>query len=154
MKEYQHLSHFYQQHSSTITGKLNYLNFISERLIHHYNYHCNETPPMLSVSEFLNSLNKNQLVIKIAIQTDEFTDIEYPTGSHLHFDDDYVVLTNCKVSPKNYLFIFEGVTKTKQEIKLFWGEHHFDILKHTLPCSETVTEFETLKQQITQSVLI
>ena len=106
---------------------------------------------MLSVSEFLNSFNKNQLVIKIAIQTDEFTDIEYPTGSHLHFDDDYVVLTNCKVSPKNFLFIFEGVTKTKQEIKLFWGEHHFDILKYTLPCSETVTEFETLKQQTTQT---
>ena len=45
----------------------------------------------------------------------------------------------------------KGVTKTKQEIKLFWGEHHFDILKYTLPCSETVTEFETLKQQITQT---
>ena len=120
-------------------------------MIHHYNFHCNETPPMLSVSEFLNSLHKNQLVIKIAIQTNEFTDIEYPTGSHLHFDDDYVVLTNCKISPKNYLFIFEGVTKTKEEIKLFWGEHHFDILKYTLPCSETVTEFETLKQQITQT---
>ena len=80
---------------------------------------------MLSVSEFLNSLNKNQLVIKIAIQTDEFTDIEYPTGSHLHFDDDYVVLTNCKVSPKNYLFLFEGVTKTKTRNKTLLGRTPF-----------------------------
>ena len=58
------------------------------------------------------------------------------------------ILTNCKVSTQNYLFIIEGTTQTGQEIKLFWGENHFDLLKNTAPCTETITEFETLKQQI------
>ena len=28
------------------------------------------------------------------------------------------------------------------------GEKHFEILKNTAPCTETITEFEKLKQQI------
>ena len=103
---------------------------------------------MLSVSEFLNSFNKNQLVIKISVQIDHFFEFDYPSGSHIHFDDDSVELTNSKESTQDYLFIIEGTTKTGQEIKLFWGEKHFDLLKNTAPCTETITEFETLKQQI------
>ena len=103
---------------------------------------------MLSVSEFLNSFNKNQLVIKISVQIDDFIEFDYPSGSHIHFDDNSVKLTNCKVSTQNYLFTIEGTTTTGQEIKLFWGEKHFDLLKNTAPCTETITEFETLKQQI------
>ena len=103
---------------------------------------------MLSDSEFLNSLNKNQLVIKISVQIDDFFEIDYPSGSHIHFDDDSVTLTNCNVSTQDYLSIIEGTTKTGQEIKLFWGEKHFDLLKNTAPCTETNTEFETLKHQI------
>ena len=105
---------------------------------------------MLSVSEFLNSFSKNQLVIRISVQIDNFIELDYPSGSHIHFDDDSVQLTNCKVSPQNYLFIIEGITKTKQEIKLFWGEKYFDLLKYTAPtapCTETITQFEVLKQQ-------
>ena len=103
---------------------------------------------MLSVSKFLNSFSKNQLVIRISVQIDNFIELDYPPSSHIHFGDDSVQLTDCKVSPQNYLFIIEGITKTKQEIKLFWGEKHFDLLKNTAPCTETVTEFEVLKQQI------
>ena len=77
---------------------------------------------MLSVSEFLNSFNKNQHVIKISVQIDDFIEFDYQSGSHIHFDDDSVKLTNCKVSTQNYLFIIEGTTKTGKEIKLFWGE--------------------------------
>ena len=107
---------------------------------------------MLSVSEFLNSLNKNQLVIKISVQIDDFIEFDYPSGSHIHFDDDSVKLTNCKVPTQDYLFIIEGTTKTGQEIKLFCGGKHFDLLKNTAPCTETITEFETLKQQINTKV--
>ena len=103
---------------------------------------------MLSVSEFFNLLKKNQLVKKISVQIDNFVEFDYPSGSHIHFDDDSVELTNCKVSTQDYFFIIEGITKSDQEIKLFWGEKHFDLLKNTAPCSETITEFETLKQQI------
>ena len=103
---------------------------------------------MLSVSEFLNSFNKNQLVIKISVQIDDFIELDYPPGSHIRFDDDSLQLTNCKVSTQNHLFIIEGTTKTGQEIKLFWGEKHYDLLKNTAPCTETITEFEVLKQQI------
>ena len=71
---------------------------------------------MLSVSEFLNSLNKNQLVIKISVQIDNFVEFDYPSGSHIHFDDDSDKLTNCKVSTQDYLFIIEGITKSEQEI--------------------------------------
>ena len=103
---------------------------------------------MLSVSKFLKSFSKNELVIRISVQIDDFIELDYPSGSHIHFDDDSVQLTNCKVSTQNYLFIIEGITKTGQEIKLFWGEKHFDLLKNTAPCTETITEFEVLKQQI------
>ena len=53
---------------------------------------------MLSVSEFLNSFNNNQLVIKISVQIDHFIESDYPSGSHIHFDDDSVKLTDCKAS--------------------------------------------------------
>ena len=94
---------------------------------------------MLSVSEFLNSFNKNQLVIKISVQIDDFIELDYPPGRHIHFDDDSVQLTNCKVSTQKYLFIIERTKKTGHEIKLFWGEKHFDLLKNTAPCTETIT---------------
>ena len=80
---------------------------------------------MLSVSEFLNSFSKNQLVIRISVQIDDFIELDYPSGSHKHFDDDSVQLTNCKVSSQNYLFIIEGITKTAQEIKTLLGRKAF-----------------------------
>ena len=100
---------------------------------------------MLSVSEFLQSLNKNQLSIKITVQRDDFTDHDYPFGCHIHFDKDSIRMTNCKVSSKNNLFLIEGRTETVQEVKLFWGEQHFELLKNTKHCTETITEFDTLK---------
>ena len=124
---------------------LNYFKFISERLLHH---HCNEPPPMLSVTEFMQSLNKNQLCIKIVVQKDEFIHQNYQFGCHIHFDNNSIRITDCTVSPANYFFIREGKTETGQEIKLFWGEQHFELLKDTEPCTATITEFETLRQQI------
>ena len=103
---------------------------------------------MLSVSEFMQSLNRNQLFIKITVQRDDFVNHDYLFGCHIHFENATVTVTNCKVSPKNYLFIIEGKTETGQEIKLFWGEQHFQLLKNTAPCTETITKFGTLKQQI------
>ena len=103
---------------------------------------------MLSVSEFMKSLNRNQLCIKIIVQVDDYIELEYQTDCHIHFDDDSIKLTNCKISPKNYLLLIEGETETGQEVKLFWGEKHFEILKDTTPCTETITEFEKLKQHI------
>ena len=103
---------------------------------------------MLSVSEFMQSLSKNQLFIKIQVQRDNFINYEYPFGCHIHFDNDSVRVSDCKVSTKDCLFIIEGKTETGQEVKLFWGEKHFELLKVTAPCTETITEFETLKQQI------
>ena len=97
---------------------------------------------MLSVSEFMQSLNKNQLFIKIQVQRDNFW------TCHLHFDNDSVRVSDCKLSTKDCLFIIEGKTETGQEVKLFCGEKHFELLKDTAPCTETITEFETLKQQI------
>ena len=103
---------------------------------------------MLSVSEFMKSLNRNQLCIKIIVQIDDYVELEYPPDCPIHFDDNSIQLTNCKSSPKNYLLLIEGETETGQEVKLFWGEKHFEILKNTTPCTETNTEFEKLKQQI------
>ena len=103
---------------------------------------------MLSVSEFMQSLNKNQLFINIVVQIDDYIELEYPSGCHIHFDNDSVRLTNCKISPNKYLLIIEGETETGQEVKLFWEEKHFELLKDTAPCIEIITEFETLKQQI------
>ena len=101
---------------------------------------------MLSVAEFMQSLNKNQLCIKIIDQKDEFIDQNYQFGCRLHFDNDSIEITNCKVSPTNFLFIIEGKTETGQEIKLFWGEKHFELLKYSEPCTEKITEFQTLRQ--------
>ena len=103
---------------------------------------------MPSVSEFMRSLNRNQLCIKIIVQIDDYIELEYPPDCHIHFDNDSIKLTNCRISPKNYLLIIEGETETGQEVKLFWGENYFEILKNTAPCTETITEFEKLKQQI------
>ena len=103
---------------------------------------------MLSVSEFMKSLNKNQLCIKINVQIDDYIELEYPQNCHIQFDDDSIKITNCRISPKNYLLIVEGETQTGQEVKLFWGEQHFEKLKNTAPCTETITEFGKLKQQI------
>ena len=103
---------------------------------------------MLSVSEFMKSLKRNQLCIKIVVQIDDYIELENPPDCHIHFDNDIIKLTNCRISPKNYLLLIEGETETGQEVKLFWGEKHFEILKNTAPCTETITEFEKLKQQI------
>ena len=78
----------------------------------------------------------------------QFIEHDYPFGCHIHFDNDSVRITNCKVSPKNFLFIIEGKTENVQKVKFFWGEQHFELLKNTETCTETITEFETLKQQI------
>ena len=72
---------------------------------------------MLSVAEFMQSLNKNQLCIKIIFQKDEIIDQNYQFGCHIHFDNDSIRITNCKISPTNYLFIIEGKTEMGQEIK-------------------------------------
>ena len=109
---------------------------------------------MLSVSEFMQSLNRNQLFIKITVQRDDFVNHDYLFGCHIHFDIDSVRVTDCKVSPKNYLFIIEDKIETGQEIKLFWGEQHFQLLKNTATCTETITEFETLKQQINTDICV
>ena len=103
---------------------------------------------MLSVSEFMQSLKTNQLFIKIVVQIDDYIELEYPSGCRIHFDSESIILTYCKISPKNFLLIIEGETETGQEVKLFWGEKNFEILKNTAPCTETITEFEKLKQQI------
>ena len=136
------------KNDSTVPGNLNFFNFNSDRLIHHHSKHYNEQPPMLSVSEFMKSLNRNQLCIKIVVQIDDYIELEYPQDCHIHFDNDSIKLTNCRISPKNYLQLIERETETGQEVKLFWGEKHFEILKNTAPCTETITEFEKLKQQI------
>ena len=59
---------------------------------------------MLSVSEFMKSLNRNQLCIKIIVQVDDYIELEYQTDCHIHFDDDIIKLTNCKISPKAIFF--------------------------------------------------
>ena len=55
---------------------------------------------MLSVSEFMQSLNGNQLFIKITVQRDDFVNHDYPFGCHIHFDNDSARVTDRKVSPK------------------------------------------------------
>ena len=52
------------------------------------------------------------------------------------------------------MFIIEGITETGQEIQLFWGEQHFELLKNIAHCTETITEFETLKQQINTDICV
>ena len=103
---------------------------------------------MLATSEFMHSLNKNQLCIKIKVQRDNFTQLKFPLNSHVHFYNDSITRTDCKVSTRDYLFIIEGITETGQEVKLFWGEKNFELLKDITTCNETITEFQTLEQQI------
>ena len=87
----------------------------------------------------MKSLNRNQLCLKIVVQIDDYTELEYPPNCHILFDDDSIKIKNCRISPKNYLIIIEGETETGQEVKLFWGEKHFKILKNATPCTETIT---------------
>ena len=88
---------------------------------------------MLSVSEFMKSSNRNQLCIKIVVQIDDYSELEYPPDCHIHFDNDSIKLTNCRISPKTYLLIIEGETETGQKVKSFWGENYFEKLKNTAP---------------------
>ena len=103
---------------------------------------------MLSVSEFMNSLNKKQFCIKIQVQRDNFTQLDYSFGNHIHFDNDSVRTTDCIISNTDCLLIIEGKTENGQEIKLFWGEKHFELLKDITTCKETIREFNFLKEQI------
>ena len=97
----------------------------------------------------MQSLNRNQLFIKIQVQRDNFVQLEFPFGNHIHFDNDSIRVSDCKISNKNCLIIIiEGTTETGQEVKFFWGEKHFEFLKDITLCNETITEFETLKNQI------
>ena len=73
---------------------------------------------------------------------------------HIHFDDDQLLVNNCRISTKDYLFIIDGTTESGHEEKLFWGEQHFELLKNTEPCEETITEFEKPKQQIDGEICI
>ena len=103
---------------------------------------------MLAASEFMHSLNRNQLCIKIQVQRDNFVQLNFPLNSHINFDNDSVTTTDCKISTKDCLSLIEGITETGQEVKLFWGEKHFELLKDITLCNETITEFQTLEQQI------
>ena len=96
----------------------------------------------------MRSLSRKQFCIKIQVQRDNFIQLEYSFGNHIHFDNDSVRTTDCRVSDKDCLFIIEGKTENGQEVKLFWGEKHFELLKDITLCNETVTEFKLLKQQI------
>ena len=72
-------------------------------LNHHYRQHCYEPLPMLSVKDFMKSLDKNQFVFKIIVQTENFTNQTYPENCHIHFDDDSILITSCKVSNKDFV---------------------------------------------------
>ena len=85
---------------------------------HHYSQHCYEPRLMLSVKEFMKTLNKNQFVLK-----NNFTNQNYPNNCHIHFDDDSLKITNCRVSTKEYSFIIDGTTESGHEVKLFWGDN-------------------------------
>ena len=129
------------------SGKVNYFNFFYNVLNHHYSQHCYEPIPVLSVKEFMKSLDKNQFVLKMIVQKDTFINQKFPPHCHIHFDDNRFLVNNCRVSTKEYLFIIDGTTESGHDVKL-WGEQHFELLKNTEPCEETITEFEKLKQQI------
>ena len=96
----------------------------------------------------MQSLNNNQLFIKIQVQRDNFIQLDFPFGNHIHFNNDSIRVSDCKISDSNCLIIIEGTTETGQEVKLFWGEKHFELLKDITLCNEIITEFETLKKQI------
>ena len=76
----------------------------------------------------MQSLNRNQLFIKIQVQRDNFVQLDFPFGNHIHFD--------YKISNKNCLIIIEGTTETGQEVNLFWGEKHFELLKDITLCKK------------------
>ena len=124
------------------------MNFFYQRLIHHYSHHSDEEPPMIKASEFFKSLNTKQFCIKIQVQREDFAHIDYTFGNHIHFDNDSIRTTLCQFSDKDCLFIIEGQTESGHEVKLFWGEKHFELLKQITICNETITEYNLLKQQI------
>ena len=125
------------------------MNFFYQRLIHHYSHHSDEEPPMIKVSEFLKSLNTKQFCTKkIQVQRENFANIDYTFGNHIHFDNDSIRTTLCQFSDRDCLFIIEGKTESGHEVKLFWGEKHFELLKQITICNETITEYNLLKQQI------
>ena len=82
---------------------------------------------MLSVNKFMKSLNKNQFVLKIFVQTENFQNQKYPDTCHIQFDDDSLKVTNCKISAKDNLFIIDGTTESGQEVKRSWGKQHFEL---------------------------
>ena len=73
---------------------------------------------MLSVEEFMKSLHKNQFVLKIIVQKDNFINQKFPPHCHIHFDDDRLLVNNCRTSTKDYLFIIDGTTESGHEVKL------------------------------------
>ena len=103
---------------------------------------------MITVSDFMQSLNRNQLFVKIQVQKDNFNQHDFIFGNHIHFDNKSVRVSDYKISNKDCLNIIEGTTETGQEVKIFWGEKHFELLKDITLCNETITEFETLKKQL------
>ena len=119
------------QNNPTVPGNLNYFNFISERLIHHYSHHCDENPPMLTVSEFMQSLNNNQLFIKIQVQRDNFINYKDPLGCHLHFDDDSVGITNCQISRSKTFLRRKTFRIIKRYITLYRNCHRIRNIKTT-----------------------
>ena len=76
----------------------------------------------------MQSLNNNQLFIKIQVQRD-FIQLDFPFGNHIHFNNDSIRVSDCKISDSNCLIIIEGTPETGQDVKLFWGEKHFELLK-------------------------
>ena len=71
----------------------------------------------------MQSLNRNQLFIKIQVQRDNFVQLDFPFGNHIHFDNDSIRVSDCKISNKNCLIFIEGTTETGKEIKLFWEKN-------------------------------
>ena len=66
----------------------------------------------------MQSLNNNQLFIKIQVQRDNFIQLDFPFGNHMHFNSDSIRVSDCKISDKNCLIIVEGITETGQEVKI------------------------------------
>ena len=74
---------------------------------------------MVSVKVLMKFIDKNRFVLKILEQTESFTNQTSPENCHIQFDDESIMITNCKVSSKNYLFIIEGTAEIGQEVKPF-----------------------------------
>ena len=79
---------------------------------------------------------------------DNFVQYDFIFVNHIHFDNENVRVSDCIISNKDCLIIIEGISETGQEVKLFWGEKHSELLKDITLCNETIFEFETLKKQL------